>query len=694
MPIGSTRSQYIVPPATASGDERLGWLTEVAEQGEAFNKAQRGWADIDKAVDIISGSVDLKIPKGMSGVSANVLKQDIRGNVATLANMRPMSAFKTDNDEMQKQAMVLNQMYLAWYLGSFADQAVREALQYAMGCCLGWLCPMWENNARRPGVGDIVLKSKGPRDVLLYGLPQDKNTQNTYVVTICDEVPINIAMRDYPLHLDMLVVDKGTPTWMRKGIRRVQRFLSPLLNAFGPGQGKEKQDSPFPTVSIFKSYIMDEQINTSEREITMGEGTNWEYKVPVYKSEIETGTFDKEKNPLYRKATAEDAKIYPLRRLVKWTKAGILYDGTSTYWHGQAPAVPVITDGWPWDFFGYSQVRDGASLQTSANRVMRALDDTVNVKLDSPLSFDSSAMGQGLIDRLNPRKPGQRIKINSTQNEQPVKTIIPAEYYNVDAQAWEWPAKMHELIHSLLGTRDISAIAKAKQVPSGDSMEKLMELAGPIVTDMSRGLERSMIAVGEQWKGLALQYYDVARRVQILGKDGVTEEDFDYDPGNMIPSHLPDEMARIKRGEFMNTDSEGKKVAMKSRADIVQRARSHINSFYFHVTPNSMHQITQLTQKMLFMQLFAKGFPIDPWTLAEKMDIANFGSPHQVAKILQMPDSNVPTDVLGKWIMWMELKSKLMPQPAGAGRKGSGQTPPAHQSKDGGQRTTVRESPR
>jgi hypothetical protein len=685
MPLFASRDQYIMPALDSAHSYKLGFLTEMSQEGENFIKAQRSWADIDKAVDIISGSVDLKIPKSMSQISANILKRDIRENVATLSNMRPLWGFKTENDQFQKQAKILNDMLLAWYLQSNTYGAFRSVLQYAMACGLGWAVVGWDNSVAG-GRGDIAVKWYGPRDVLPYGLPKDKDCQKAYSMTICDEMPIQQAMMEFPLHLKYLSVDRSTPTWMRKGTRRVQRFLSPLLNAFGPGTGKEKPDSPFPTVQIYRTYILDQSINTTSQPIIMGQGTNWEYTVPVYGSEIDTGTFDKDNQKLYRKATAEDAKMFPIRRLVKWTKQGILYDGTATSWHGRFPGVPFTIDDWPWDLLGYSAVRDGASLQQGADRVLRALDDMVNVKLDSPLAFDDSALSQGLMDRINPRKPGQRVKINMQQNEKPIVPIIPSEYYQVDSQTWTYPDKLHEYIHFLLGTRDIQALAKAKQVPAGDSMEKLMELSGPLVTDMSRGMERSMIQVGELWKGDAMQHYTMKRRVQVLGKDGVSEEDYDYDPMNMIPSHTPDEFELIKQGKMQPTSP--------SREDIVHRAKAHLNSFYFHITPNSMHQITQITKKMLYLQMWKAQFPLDPWSMAEVLDIPNFGTPTALAKILDVNPSDVPSDVMGRWIMFKELMSKLAPPPPQKGRHPSGQTPPTTQGKDGGQRTTVRESPR
>jgi hypothetical protein len=677
-------SQYVIPVRTADDDRKLGWLTEARQDGETYLKTQRSFRDIDRAIEIVAGD-DEKIPKSMSSVSVNMLKRDIRENVATLANMRPLWEFKTDNSQFNPLTNILNKLELSWYMNTFADRSIRKALQYAGVCGLGWISPVWKSDFWCAGRGDIKLKTYGPRNVIPYQIGSDHEIQDAYMVTLKDEVPFAKACATYPLHIDKFVPDRSTPTWMKQGMRRLSRFLSPVLQRFGQGQGRETDDTNFPTVDIFTSYTLDLRYNDTGVEMQMGEaGTKWCYKVPYYGQEIATGVMDPTTNQItYRKAGLQECLLYPLRRMTVWTNQGIIYDDTSYWWHGKVPAVPFTVDDWPWDFGGISMIRDGASIQDSNNRLLRAIDDSANARIDPALQYDENVMSQATMERLNTRATGQRIKANLSMGDG-VKPVLPSSYYDVPAWILQHVDGQWEKLHYLLGTRDIQAIAKARQVPAGDTLEKLMEMAGPILTDMSRNMERGMRDTGEMWKGLAMQFYDLPRRVQVLGSDGVTEEDFDYDPNTMIPSHMPDEMELIKQGKMAES--------APSRVSIVTRAQAHINSCYFHVTPNSLHQITQLTKKLMYMQLWKAGFPIDPWTMAEVLDIQNFGSPDALAKILQT--EKIPTDVFGKFLAWTELKQKMAPPPAQKGRPSSGQTPPTIQSKDGGARSTIRESPR
>src|SRR6266404_3107790 len=306
-------SQYQVPRWGSRSDMVLGWLREATEEGDNYLKNQRAWVDIDRSIDIISGGGMQRIPKAQSRVHMNMLKRDIRESIATLSNIRPMSSFKTDNDYLLKQGTVLNKLYTAWYLNTFADRSVRKILQYAAVGGLGWALPRWSKDFWVAGRGDIELAWAGPRDVIPIQVGRDHDIQKAYAVTIRDEMPLNQAWAKFPSHTDLLTPDRGTASWLQKGVRKVQRFMSPVLNAFGQGRGKESEETPFPTVDIFKTYILDLTINHSDRPIQMEDG-NWRYEVPPYQSDIPTGVMNGDV-AVTRKATFEDARMFPLRRL-------------------------------------------------------------------------------------------------------------------------------------------------------------------------------------------------------------------------------------------------------------------------------------------------------------------------------------------------------------------------------------------
>jgi hypothetical protein len=232
-----------------------------------------------------------------------------------------------------------------------------------------------------------------------------------------------------------------------------------------------------------------------------------------------------------------------------------------------------------------------------------------------------------------------------------------------------------------MAVRDMMALAKARNLPASDALDKLMEIIGPVVQDISRGMETSIVELGEMLKSAFFQWYTLARRIQMLGSDAVTEEDIDYEPGSLVPAHLP-----------------GEDAAKVSATPIWQRRKWHQNNFMFHLTPYSLHQLTQTSRKLILLQLQKAGFPMDPWTIAEAFDLNNFGP---------APEGTITG--MERWLAWIHLQRELqqeqqealaMAAPMGPGQGKGGGRPPSYTAppqltmKDGGQRATIRTSPK
>ena len=661
---------YRYPAQGADTQDLLGRLNDGRTQGETFLQSQRGYEDMDQAIDIIAGTNDRRRPASLSRISPNVLKRNIREIVASLSNIRPMWNFKNDNRDYDDHSAILNKLLHSWYLHTFADRSIRKALQYAAVQSRGYVMPVWTKDFWCFGRGDIELKVLGPRDVIPEQIGPNNDLQKAYAVHVHEEVPINLAHAMFPAFQDLIVPDRSGPSNLRRGGSRIARFISPVLDAVSRLRGREADNRSIPTIDLYWTYILDTSINMSGEDILMGEpGTNWSYKVPYLGKKIPSGINDTEGRPLFRDAQPEDCQMYPKRRLVIWTRSCVIRDGPSYWWHGYCPVVPFSMDDWPWEFLGYSAIRDGASVQDSAQQLLRAIEDSANARLRPPLAYDEDAFSKTFMERFDPRQPGQKVPFNLSMGEA-MKILVPANYYDIPVSFFTHIKDLFELIGNLLGVKDLTAIAKARQIPSADALEKISEMAGPLMVDMSRTMEASIRLLGEMVKGLFFQFYDARRRIQVMGQDGTTEEDYDYEPGSIVPSHMP--------GEPTDT---------KSPTSRTERSRWHMGNIFLEITPNSLHQITQSFRKMGLLQLKKMGFPVDSWTIAEAWDLPNFGSPPVGART-----------IMERWIaeqrLMAELKQALAPPPQpgqgkGGGRPNSNSKSPHIQNKDGGTRSTI-----
>ncbi len=644
-----TQDNFTMPLAADPEDQRLAFLKNKISEGETFNNAQTGYKDIQKAKDIIAGVFSNKVSEQLSKINVNMEKRLIREIVGTMSNLRPLWGYSNDNPDLDKNTEELNKLLLSWYQTTFADRKIKKWCQIAAVMGNGYLGPTWSSTFWSRGRGDIDLKWYTPDNVIFDQLPADFDVQKAYMVTLKEEVPINLARAMFPTMAGKIIPDRTSPTGMQKATTKLTSFLSPVLNRFGMGnKNKQAQASVFPTVDIYQSYILDLTVNESQEPVLMGEpGTYWHYSVPGLNTDIPDGMGTDpatgEQVQKYRKATPEDAMLYPLRRLVTWCNSGILRDGPSYWWHGMVPAIKLAFDDWAWEANGFSMTRDLNTIEESSNTLRRAMDDSANARLRPALQYDDRTIAKGLMQSLDLRVPGQAIPIDSTISAKPIQTIVDSSFY--DSPQWipEMLNKNEELMKYLSGVNDFTAISKARQLPSSDTVEKILEMAGPLVTDISRNMEAALGQLGEMIKCLFFEFYTAPRRLQILGKDGITLQDYTEDedgnktpmiftPGNLIPTHAVGE-------DPMNGPS---------RLTQMQRAKMFMNSFFFKITPNSLHNMMQMTRKLMYIQLQKSGQPIDPWTMAEVFDLPNFGHPPEGTKTM-----------FERWVAWERIKGDL-----------------------------------
>ena len=91
---------------------------------------------------------------------------------------------------------MMNQVCRSWYLETFADRSVKEALQYAAATGRGWLHPIYRRDMAGTGKGDIKLLTFGAPCVLPTQLPN--GAASAYAVTILDEWPITWRTACFP----------------------------------------------------------------------------------------------------------------------------------------------------------------------------------------------------------------------------------------------------------------------------------------------------------------------------------------------------------------------------------------------------------------------------------------------------------------------------------------------------------------
>jgi len=622
-----------LPP---SASDMLGWSREAIQQSRAYLRLQPAYPFIQDGMDLINGDFMRNKVQTLSGAKTDLTLRNLRELNASQSNLRIIPSFTTEVPECKPQANILNKLYMAWMQRTFADRKIREAWQYATGQGTGYLSIGYDPDFYFKGRGEIVLNSHGPLDVLPLGLPQSHDLQKAYCVTIRVPTPYHTAIRMFPDYADKIKPTRegklmGHGTVMAQSVK----FASAVLKRFGPGTIQQDEAMPWTMVDLFYQYIDDDSINTTGSTLTMGDpGTSWEYTVPSLGSLFVEG-YDLNGHAIYKQATEDDARIYPGRRLIVSTDSDCLTpDPTrqvNKYWHGRVPVTQFRADDWAWLYLGFPLSRAGMLLERANVELLRGIVDAMNVRLSPPTGYDRNTMARSLAETLNTRVPNLRVGLDYTLGGEQFRPLIPAEYLNVPDNIPQFMMENESRITAQMGVADAAALARVRQMPASDSTDRLMEALGPIVKDQSRNMEYSVTDNGEMWKSCAFQFYTAKRRWEILGLDGLTNEDMDSDPGSMIPDG--------QKGGYQGSKQNGTFVfnydpdllvprnidQLRGSLSRFARARRHMQNFSYAVQPYSLHELNSITKKMAMLQLQRGGQPVDWWTMAEVWDMKNFG---------------------------------------------------------------------
>lgn len=670
---------YVVPPYPASNARLAGYLREAVQEGDAWYGTQKPAAEHESIITKISAALPGNDLLGQSNAQYNKTERLARELVAGLGAFSHVGEFKPETSQsLFGQAGTLSKLDHNWFHLEQTYTALRTCLQHAVTLGTGYGWQTWDKHFHGEYKGDIRLVGLPPDRVTFVQLPGDHDIQRAYITLIREELPINLAKRIYArtnrAFADALQPDRDSPSWMAKGLRKVQEFLSPALRVRGMRAG-EHDDASFPTCDIYHAYILDGQINESGSPMPMGaQGTNWAYTVPSYGEPISTGLINPATGqPWTRPADYADALVFPLRRWCIFSRSTdiVCYDGSSSWWHGMTPLVKFAFNDWPWEALGRSCVGMIRTLEDSINAIMQGMEDSIAARLDPPALYNDQAVSKTFAEAFNPRKAGSRAAADLSMGDV-IKFPIPPQYYDVPLWVSDHLKYLDDRCEYLTGARDLTAIAKAKQLPSGDSMEKLLEMAGPLTQDMVRAMVMPLQQLGEMRKSDYLQFYTYERIVQTTNAEG-EPEDWLFTP-DLLVSHLDGETPQGRSA----------------------RARKLLSEFKYRVTQSGITEINRMTTKLFYLQLMKlPNFPMDWWTFAKVAQLPRFGAiPLKIDEDTGQPTDEECNSIIERYIAQLRIMAEFAEKYGGGGGKNPPGRPNANrvaphlQTKSGGTRSS------
>lgn len=629
----------------------FGWLLESLEEGERVNKNDPMYSKMDPAMSYVMGDQNPgKAPSYLNRVVLNRSEKAVLAHVSSLTDLRPIFGFKSENPTYQQVGDVLNKLTVVWWINNMVDLDLADCIKYS--AVLGTGDMVIEYDATK---GDTVCLPRDPRDTIPIRPERSRSIQDWEGVTIRQAHSINKLKQKYKgVNFQPNTGKLGSVmTRFRKmifgsGTGEIPTTLSGLGSKDPGKRGLVGEHE----VVLYRTFINDPTINSSLMPVLMGQpGTVWNYLVQP------------------------GERLYPQRRLINWWEGGILYDGPNPYWHGCYPIERLTLKSWPWQFYGKGILFDLMPAQNAIN-------DTVNKMLMNFSqtvergSFWDKNVSDAEFQRFDPRKPNFKVRRPSNFSD----GMKLAEVASLPQWAMPFLMQMFTEFDSLAGTANLQALLNLRQAPGAETVQKYMEALTPEIRLEGRQLESFLRSMANIVKGNIFQFQSKAKRFTILGEQGQTLEDFDYDPGMMVPALDPKDPDIPYIAELDKS---------KDRAD---RAKFFLKQFAFYVTPNSLLAMHAQERKMLYLQLSRQGY-LDFWTLMDMLEIPNVGAPPAIelpsAKDPNVKEFRVPTNITEKLIAQQQLGLGQQANPAG--RKASGEAPPNLVQKPDGS-TTITES--
>jgi hypothetical protein len=609
MPREMETVSWKVPNFEASNTEKIAWVEECIAEGEGYLSGQACYRNLDRNLRVFDAILK---DKTRSGLVTNQLKYNIRKFCETLAEVREIAGFSSDVPAYKAMAEMLTKVSKCVYLESDFPYQILKVLQYATVMGIGYLWPKVVATEYHFGPREMKFDALGLLDVVPVQIPSRSNdVQDAYAVTIYDYMPIAEACANFPLFQGKLQT-----VGMNNYKSLIQAQRQDFAAMYRYGQVGESQNRSFGNLytEIRYTFIRDIRINPFTKEMQMGEpGTTWFYKVPYLGQPIFGGM--RNGQPYTRPAGVADCRIYPNLRLII-TSPGLdrpMYDGTSYDWDSKIPVIQYTVDDWAWEPLGRSLVGDVASIENTIRKLERLMDQVLSAQMNPPLGYKADENDGKSIATWDMFAPDKRLGLFGT--DEPRKTLqsLLPEGVGVKAEHRDFVKYLGDKELAQLGMNDVGSLANMKMNIANDTADKMLESIGPIAKGIAMRIEKANKRVGERMKTLIPQWFDAARLIEYVGPDNIAKEMFDYNPDDMVPSHLPDELLS---GQFPTT---------KSMYDRLTRAKFFANKLRLVSVPNTLLRITAMQRQMMMLQLKRSGAPLSWATVMKTIDIANWG---------------------------------------------------------------------
>lgn len=506
------------PTATFSSETEkvnLDWLNSAHEEARFNLEQSEEVKRVEQYINYLMGKQwPTKRPAFKASPVDNRLWKILISYISNLTDVRPTWDITTGNKAYSGTAEILKNLSEAWWLGQNVDIALGHIITFAM-LTTGYGMLKW-NPELSGGLGDMELRAVGPTDLMPLR-PQGLDVQSCQGVIYRNVKPLNFFRKKYGDN-GWRVKPDPTYTMGSRAAVKPPYVMSAAWELMSPGMKRvigvrpDAIQSVYPMAEYREYWLKDDWVNDTGRDVYMGSPSlrNAMYKVPP------------------------GMPLYPRGRLIITGGPDVLlFDGPNPFWHGRFPFEKLCMNNVPWQWHGPSEFRVQIPLQDTINQVFAGVLDIVKKAVNPTMIASDQAFSPSVKATMDQSMPGAQIFYNPNLAPVPPQLIPPPQLpgYVMDLMVWA----MREM-DAASGLLDLQAISRMGQIPAADTLESLKEGQQTVIRLKGRYIEEFLRNLGTQAIANFFQFYTVERRIRLLGEDGISFQDIDFDPRNMIPS--------------------------------------------------------------------------------------------------------------------------------------------------------------
>ena len=530
-------------------------------------EAMRTWklsSEFNKIAEYINylegGFWDRRRPKYLSNFSDNRLAQTRYAKLSLLTDVRPVISVTTNVPAFQEQSTITDAVIRDEWTRNDLDLGLVSVTDAALLFGNGF----WKITSSMPGYMKFI--PCGP-DVVMPIQP-GFHLQDSSAILYRTYKPLSYFQRLWPERSANLE-QETTSQEQHEGtmFQRPPQISEFTWNALSPqmryrmgirvgGKIQTPNARSYPVIELNEIWVDDQSLNMSDEDVIVRD--------PFLP--LDAHNYWARVKPMQR--------LYPRKRLIVFAGKRLMYDGPSPYWHGLYPFSMLRLNPTIWSFWGVSKYRDLVPLNKAINEIGAGTMDIVKRTLNPQLIAKEGAVNKDAFERFFPNMPGGKLKINNSYNAMTdIRYMDPPVLPQSIFQMAEFITAEYDRAS---GSIDTSNLASKGQVPGGESIEAMRDMANPAVRLEGRYIEAFLRDTGKIAISNIFQFYTRAQRLRILGENGLTWQDFDYDPKKMM---TPD-------GEI---------------------AEDHWRNFSMEVVPGSLLGTNKVQEAQTAMSLFKIG---------------------------------------------------------------------------------------